>query len=276
MIITEKYILSYENKKYIMIVGSKRIKFLFDSESRLKLLVAIDEKPSRPCELADRLPMSRSAIQRNFKSFVDHGYAEKQNGRYRSTAGGSFILQACKDAIDTAQFVEDSGSVFDSLYDTGLNLTLNQFSDATITVATPHRPHAPMHHYIESVKETSSETVRGILPVFSYAFNDLHRTLLEEGVRSEVVTNETVLDVSLEPDQTVSDKVIDDEQLTIYVYSGPLSFGLSIFDECVFVGGYSNDGQFRVCLESSAVDVYKNAREVYEEYRRDANKITYS
>lgn len=251
----------------------ERIRFLTSSENRVQLLSAIEDGPARPSTLAEELPMSRSAIQRNLRSFVDRGWAARGDDGYRSTFGGRLILHRYRELADTVRLTEEYGQFLDALADTGLALTADDLESVTITAATPHDPHAPLQQYVDRIEELEVTVFRGISPVVSPVFSDAHQDLLSDADEVELVIDEPALSTSREAYSEAFADALESESLSLYVHPGPLSFGLSLFDTHAFVGAYDDTGQFIACFEGDSDRFLGRVADVYETYRADARPV---
>jgi predicted transcriptional regulator len=251
----------------------ERIRFLTSSENRVRLLSAIEDEPARPSTLAEELPMSRSAIQRNLRGFVDRGWATRGDEGYRCTFGGRLILNRYRELVGTVRLTEEYGRFLDSLADAGLALTADDLESVTITAATPHDPHAPLQRYADRIAELDVTTFRGIAPVVSPVLNDAHQDLLSDADEIELVVDEPALSTSREAYSEAFTDALETESLSLYVHPEPLSFGLSLFDTHAFVGAYDDTGQFIACFEDDSERFLGRVADVYETYRADARPI---
>jgi predicted transcriptional regulator len=251
----------------------ERIRFLTSSENRVRLLSAIEDEPARPSTLAEELPMSRSAIQRNLRSFVERGWAARGDGGYRCTFDGRLILHRYRELADTVRLTEKYGRFLDALADAGLALTADDLESVTITAATPHDPHAALHWYTDRIAELDVTTFRGIAPVVSPVLNDAHQGLLSAADEVELVLDEAALSTSRESYSEAFADALEHETLSLYVHPESLSFGLSLFDDHAFIGVYDDSGQSVACFEGDSERFLARVVDVYETYRADARPI---
>lgn len=245
------------------------IRFLTSSEHRTRLLSALEDGPARPSTLLEELPMSRSSIQRNLRSFVERGWVSRGEEGYRCTFGGRLVLHRYRDLAGTVRLVEEYGPFLDALADTGLALTRDDLETVSVTAATPNDPHAPLHRYADRVSELESTTFRGLAPVVSPLFKDVHRTPIARASDAELVIDEEAFSTSRTGYPEALAAAVEADALELYVHPGTLSFGLSVFDDYAFAGAYDDAGQFVACFESGDASFRERVREIYEE-RRDA------
>jgi predicted transcriptional regulator len=249
------------------------IRFLTSSENRIRLLETLEDEPARPATLAEKLPMSRSSIQRNLRAFGERGWVVRTDDGYRCSFGGRLLLHRYRDLASTAHLTDEYGRFLDALADAGLALSPDDLEDVTITTATRHDPHAPLRWYADRVAEVDTTTFRGIAPVVSPLFNDAHRALISTVVDAELVIDEDGLSTSRTGYPEALATAIETDTLELYVHPDSLSFGLSLFDEDAFVGAYDDAGQFVACFEGSDDDFRERVRTVYEEHRAAARTV---
>lgn len=253
--------------------ADERIRYLTASENRVNLLSALEDGPVRPSALAGELSISRSAIQRNLRAFLERGWARRTDEGYVPTFGGRLVLHRYRELVETVGFVEEYGEYLDALADVGLALTPADFEAMTITTATRNDPHAPLRRYAARVAGLDATSFRGITPVVSPVFNRAHRELLSETVDAELIIDEDALSASQTGYPDALEDAIEADTLTLYVHPGSLSFGLSLFDGRAFVGIYDESGQFVACFESGADSFCERVRTVYEHHREAARPI---
>lgn len=248
------------------------VRFLATSQNRVSLLEALDRGPLRPAEICKQLSLSRSATHRNLSDLTEKGWAKRVDEGYTATVGGRLVLGAYNELEETVRLVSEYGSSLEPLVDAGLTLSPAILDDAAITTATENDPHAPLRHYVERIREIELDRFRGITPVVSPLFNEAHQPVLSDGSDAELLLGSSALSTSKDDYETEFDSAMTADGLTLYVHPDPLSFGLSIVDEWVFLGAYEG-GQFVACFEWADPDVRAEAMAAYESYRAAASVI---
>lgn len=248
------------------------VRFLATSQNRVALLEALDDGPLRPVEICERLSLSRSATHRNLRDLTDRGWAKRVDDGYIATVCGRLVLGAYNELEETVRLVAEYGSSLEPLADAGLTLSPATLDDAAVTTATENDPHAPLRHYVERVHEIELDRFRGITPVVSPLFNEAHQPVLSEGADAELLLGSSALSTSKTDYETEFDSAMTADGLTLYVHPDPLSFGLSIVDERVFLGAYEG-GQFVACFEWTDPEIRAEAIEAYESYRAAASEV---
>lgn len=251
----------------------ERIRFLAASENRVQLLSTLDDGPVRPSRLVDELSMSRSAIQRNLRAFLERGWATRAEEGYVSTFGGRLLLYRYRELAETVEFVEEYGEYLDTLAEAGLPLTPEDLETVTITTATRNDPHAPLRRYATRVADLRARTFQGIAPVVSPVFNRAHGEVLSETVDAELIVDEDTLSASRSAYPEALDGALEADSLGLYVHPGSLSFGLSLFEDHAFAGIYDESGQFVACFDGGAESFRERVGAVYERHREAARSV---
>lgn len=240
---------------------------LFASSHRLALLRELRSSPADTKTLTDALSISRVTVQRHLNHCSDHGWVRKVDGRYELTPVGDRVCAATTTYLDRLTVLEENSDVIDSLAAIDGSFDPLLLSDATVSVAKPTDPHEPIYHYRNAIADTTTETVRGILPIFSELLIEVHRDLLDAGVETELVAPRPVLEAAPLP---VSE--LPSPKFAVYMLEETLEFGVTLTDERTFVGTYDN-GAFVACIESTEPAFREWACEIYERYHQQATRV---
>ena len=240
---------------------------LFASPHRLALLRELGAEPADTQSLTDRVSASRVTVQRHLNQCSELGWVRKAEGRYELTPVGEYVCEAAATFLDRLSVLEAHEDVIDNLaaIDDAFDPIL--LSDATVSVADATNPHQPIIHYRNGMKETTTETVRGITPVFSELLVEVHDELLADGVATELVAPRSVLEAAPPPADDIPPSMF-----TLYALEESVDFGVTLTDDTAFVGVY-DDGTFEACIESSEPAFREWVADVYESYRDRAVRI---
>ncbi|NGM68308.1 hypothetical protein G6M89_04670 [Natronolimnobius sp. AArcel1] len=240
---------------------------LFASSHRLALLRELRSNPADTKTLTDTLSISRVTVQRHLNHCSNHGWVQKVNGQYELTPVGERVCTATMTYLDRLTVLEENSDVIDSLATIDDSFDPLLLSEATVSVAKPTDPHEPIYHYRNAMADTTSETVRGILPIFSELLIEVHRDLLDAGVESELVAPRPVLEAAPIPISELPSPIF-----TVYMLEETLEFSVTLTDDRTFVGTYDT-GTFVACIESTEPAFREWATEIYERYRRHATRV---
>lgn len=75
---------------------------LAEDPSLYDTLVALDEQPANPTDIAERVKVSRTTSHEWIDTLLDRGWARRRDdGQYELTAGGRLVLQECNCCFET-------------------------------------------------------------------------------------------------------------------------------------------------------------------------------
>lgn len=242
---------------------------LFASPHRLALLRELQSEPADTQALTGRISASRVTVQRHLNQCSELGWVRKAEGRYELTPVGERVCGAATAFLDRLSVLESHEGVIDRLAAIDDEFDPLLLGDATVSVADETNPHEPIIHYRNGMKETTTEMVRGMTPVFSELLVEVHDELLSDGVETELLAPYSVLEAAPPPADDIPPSMF-----TVYALEDSLDFGLTLTDDTVFVGAY-DDGTFAACIESDEPAFCEWVADVYERYRERAVRIPF-
>lgn len=251
----------------------KHTQFLSGSRSRARLLSCLDETPQYPRELTETLGLSRRGVQRNLSALVERGWAEKVSGKYRLTTRGTLIARQYSDFCTTLATIEEYEVFFTYLPDCAHVPSPKWLHDAELVVATPERPHAPIEQYASSLRHCSTTTVRGILPVLSHYYEDIHADLQEYDIEVELVIDKSTVEATRNCDIETFEAAIQLDTFTLYAQPESIEFGLTLADHRGIMSAYDDQGRIQASVECGDSAFLDWANEVYRRYRDNARLI---
>lgn len=228
----------------------EQVAFLVGSEHRVATMEALRDGSARPCELERSLSASRATVQRALSGLDERDWVDKRDGEYRLTGAGLFVLRAYHHLADVVEAADDIGeplSLLDSVTD---DLPVAALRTATATTATAKTPHAPIERYATLLERADVDSVRGICPVLSPVFNEVHQPLVEAGVDIELVIDEQTLAAAEELAPERHAAAMASDSFAVYVVED-LDFGASLFGDWAMVGAYDEQGRFRAALDAT-------------------------
>jgi predicted transcriptional regulator len=247
----------------------EQVAFLVGSEHRVAVMTALRSGSARPCELERTLVASRATVQRALSGLCDRGWVEKRAGEYRLTGAGLLVYRAYEQLTDVVETVEDVGRPLSLLDSVTAELPVTALRDATATTATSKTPHAPIERYAALLEDSDVDRLRGICPVLSPVFNEVHRPLFDDDVPIELIIDEQTLDAAedLTPDDHAA--ALDADSFTLLVVE-EIDFGMALFAEQAMIAAYDDQGRFRAALDTDTGPFVSWAEDLYDGYRSDA------
>ncbi|MFC5972823.1 helix-turn-helix transcriptional regulator [Halomarina salina] len=251
----------------------EQVAFLVGSEHRVATMEALRDGSARPCELEESLSASRATVQRALSGLDERDWVDKHDGKYRLTGAGTFVLRAYHDLADVVETADEVGEPL-SLLDTATDdLPIAALRSATATTATATTPHAPIERYASLLERTDIDELRGICPVLSPVFNEVHRPLFEAGVPIELVIDEETLAAAEELTPENHTVALESDSFTLYVADEALDFGASLFGDSAMVAAYDDQGRFRASLDSTDDALVDWTADLFEGYRDRAHVL---
>ncbi|WP_246279775.1 helix-turn-helix transcriptional regulator [Natronomonas salina] len=199
-------------------------RFLADSPDRRRVLTRLADEPGTPAELASALPLSRRSVQRHLGQFADRDWVAKRDGAYHLTTTGELVVAEHTAYLEALQGIDDHGDVYRHLPDADHAPDPRWLDDATVTRASTEAPQAPVHSYLDSVRDFETDRVRMISPVLSRLFHDVHADLALEGTHTELVLSAATIDRARELNPTEFEIVVSVGVLDLYRHPDDVAF----------------------------------------------------
>lgn len=245
----------------------EQVRFLAASEHRVDTLRSLTAAPMSAPELCDDLDVSRATVHRILDSFEEFGWVRRGDEGYRTTSAGQIVLRRFEDVCDAVTEV-DSLSDFLAAFERAHDLPL-PLSDFHVETATPTDPYAATEYFIDSVP-TDSSRLDALLPTIVPAFNRACEPLVEREASIRMVLAQSAAETTQRsyPDDFEQARSLD--CLSLWISPESFGFGLSVFDEDVFLGGYDDGGHLQAVLHSTDEDLREWAQSVFEAFLDDA------
>ncbi|GGN90359.1 MULTISPECIES: helix-turn-helix transcriptional regulator [Haloarcula] len=248
-------------------------RFLADSPDRLALLERLADEPGTPSDLDDDLGQSRRSVQRNLAAFAERGWARKHDGAYDLTTAGRLITRRHRSYLDALAAIESWEPLF-------AHLPADQaprpehLADATLVGSEPDQPQAPVSHYVESIASASTDSIRMLSPVLSRLFHDAHAGQVLDGVTHELVLDGPTVQRAREQNPAEFATVVGVPGFSLYRHPDPLSFGLTLTDDRVFLLAYDDQGQLHALADGSDPAFYEWASTCFERHRDRSEHVS--
>lgn len=250
----------------------EHIAFLAGSENRVRVLEALRERPYRQSELTERCGVSRSTAHRILGGLSERDWVRKDDGQYRTTAGGEFVLDRYETLEAAIERVEERGSFLNRLGGLATTLPPAALGEATVVSTTPEDPQAAIGYLAETIATATAETFYAISPIVSPMLNEAAWGLIEAGAHMELLIDTSVLDASRVAYPAALEDAYRIENFELYVHPGDLDFSLTILDGRVLVGAFDERGILRECLDGTDEALVEWATTVYEDHRAAAER----
>lgn len=245
----------------------EQVRFLAASEHRVAILRSLTSESLSPAQIRDEHDASRATVHRVLDSFTEFGWVRQADSGYVTTSAGRIVLnhfESVRDAAAEVESLSDFLSEFERAHE--LPLPLDEYH---VVTATRTEPYAAMEYFADSLP-TDASRLRALLPTVVPMFNRACEPLVEGDASIQLVLSRSAAETSQGsyPSDFESARSID--SLSLFVSPETFKFGLSVFDDDVFLGGYDGRGYLRTCLHSSDDDLCEWASSVFRTFRSDA------
>ncbi|WP_254523866.1 helix-turn-helix transcriptional regulator [Natrinema caseinilyticum] len=237
------------------------------------VLRALLVQPLDRREIEETLEVSRATSHRFVRWLEEHGYGERVDDRYRLTGLGTVVADGlCKFEayLRTARRLDP---LFEYICEDHEELVIEPFADATVTVATPADPYAPIARFLSLLRESDSFSGFNTTHMIPPGTEESGDRLLEDRTVELVYVPRTVEALRDESDADLS-RAIDEGDVTVRTREA-LPYGLAVFDERVGIGGYDDEtGTMRVFVDTDAAIAREWALWVFESIRADSRPLS--
>ncbi|QFU84073.1 transcriptional regulator [Natronorubrum aibiense] len=237
------------------------------------LLRALLAEPLERRDLEAELEVSKATSHRFVRWLEEHGYGERVDGRYRLTGLGRVVADGvCKfeGYLRTARRLDP---LFEYICEDHEEFVIEPFADATVTVATPSDPYAPIARFLSLLRE--SESFRGFntTHMIPPGAEDSADRLLEDRTAELVYVPDAVEALRDESDTALA-TAIDEGNVAVRTRDA-LPYGLALFDDRVGIGGYDEEtGTMRVFVDTDAAIAREWATRVFDSIRADSRPVS--
>lgn len=243
---------------------------LHDVVKRASVFDALSDGPLSAADLADRVDMSRSTVHRTTQSFVDAGLLEKRDSEFTLSGLG----HALASELDTFRMRVDADArlepFFNTVGPTDVDLPVECFADARVTVPKARRPHFAVERIIDLIEE--SDSMRMFSSVISPVYVDAALRAMASGTDIEVVFDGEVLDIIVAEFQDQAMEGFETGRFTVHVHDD-VPFELFLFDDAIGMAAHDDHGIARVFVETDCDEAYDWANDLFERYRVEADSV---
>ncbi|SFB83956.1 Predicted transcriptional regulator, contains HTH domain [Halobiforma haloterrestris] len=250
------------------------IAYLVRSEHRVPILVALAARPRSRADLRELTGASSSTVRRTLRAFEDRAWIRRTGNRYEATQLGTLVATTMEELIDRLETERALRDVWHLLPDEERGFTIEMCADATVTVAEPTDPYAPVNRFESLLQETSEFRFVGSDLALFEPCKDVFRRRIVGGMETEVVDPPDVARYILETYPDYCSALFESGNLTLLVHDELPPYGIGIFDERIAVGCYERtSGTVRVLLDTDDPAAREWAESVYGAARREARPL---
>lgn len=238
---------------------------LTDRHSYLRALI---DQPRSKRDLEDVLDGSRSTLDRALRELSDAGLAKYEEGMWKPTPLGrccyrtrEAYLNRLENFAEAAPLVNElsSGSPIDSAFVIG----------ADLHESVPSTPDAIMQTLLDSVEGGRDVSVATPVIVTGFAEEFYERVSCGENYSLELLVPPDVFERTRAEFPTLTDELLNDENVTLHSASIPFSFGLWIVDSAEAGIIIFTDHGMRGIIVNDTIDALDWATDQFECVKQD-------
>lgn len=246
----------------------KEIKFLTNSDSRIKLLQCLIDKPQTLKSLQKSTNLSNSSISTNMSQLEEKRYVINENDVFLITNKCKILFISISNLIKSVNILNEDFSFVNSHKIE--NYEFNSFKDL------------PMLAECELVKSSSvdifkvfnvfkefaieSEYVKTIFPFMHPQILEILEWWIENDIEVKLILDEEVFDIFMDEVK----KYGTEHKIFAKATDKPIEFVLIVTDKGIVIGSYRDDGKFdqNAVYTSTSEDAILWANNAFEEYER--------
>ncbi|MFC6725047.1 helix-turn-helix transcriptional regulator [Halobium palmae] len=251
------------------------IRFLANSENRIRVLSALDQGTATRRQLQEETGVPRSSTARALTEAEERGWVVSEGSEYRITPHGEGMVSEIRGTIESTQGIRHLGETIKWLPEPAQALDFQNFRDARITVPTEDNPTAPFDRGLELIRVAN--VYRGLtqnsLPQYMKEIVD---RVERDSIDFEGVIEADFVEVLREDRQRagVWSPIVD----RMWVYDGHVPVNLHVLDETVVIwlcdeNHEGDDVIVKGLLETADSVVVQWAESLYAEYRDEATPL---
>ncbi|WP_247003615.1 helix-turn-helix transcriptional regulator [Halosolutus gelatinilyticus] len=229
------------------------IGYLSGSPVRVAILDELTDGPAKPADLVSATDVSRTTVHRSLTELGDRGWIDRVDGGYAATTIGELALETYRRARTRFRTIERFEPFLAHVDVDAAELEVDWLETAELVTASETRPHQPVEWYADRVAVAAEEGAefRGVSPVVNRQLVQIHTPIIEGGTQTSLVIDEATCRAAAEQYAPQFRESIALDHYELYVTEKPLSTGLSLAGETVFLGAYDSNGRLVVVLEST-------------------------
>ena len=250
------------------------IAFLTRSKHRIVTLDALSEEPHSREELLEITDVSSSTIRRTLREFEERSWMSREGRRYEATQLGRFVADGVKDAVERIEVERELREVWELLPIDSHDLTVDMFSDATVTLAKATNPYGPVDRFLSLLENTGRFRFVGFdMAIVELCKDEVYRHVVN-GMRADIVDPPSVSRYVIDEYPDYYEEIMQTDNFSVRVHDDLPDYGIILFDERVGITAYETDsGAVRVLLDTDDTEVCEWAESKYESYLSESRSL---
>ena len=223
------------------------IRFLAQSEIRLKILSELNKRPDNVRGLVKETKINYSSVSNNVSKLEENNYIKKFDGKYYVNPMAKIYFKTLMDFKKSIEIVKDFNS-FWYKHDIGqMSLdsvrNINDLKNSKLIETTPldiYRTHTTIKNQL-----LKSKDVKAIFPYLHPEYPRLLERILKNGGSIELILPREISRAIMGPiDENLKKNAIRKGNLKLHTVRGELNLYLTICDRTMSLGLFKTDGSF--------------------------------
>lgn len=246
--------------------------YVVDIARRIPFLAELREGSRTATQLEETLDTSRTTVHRATSTLESHGLVERAGDQFHLTDLGSLVASAGCSFQQRASQAKRLTPVYDMLAEPPVRPDPKLFVDATVTVAEPGDPYAPVRRFMTVVRDAASLKWFDTAPVPPTTHEVLSGELLN-GMTADLMFEPQLTRTLQSNHPTLADDIGAMEKVTLFVHNH-LPFGLAVVDDRVGIGATCPEtGILRVFTDTTDPGAVEWGEALFEDYRSEATPL---
>lgn len=252
----------------------ERIALLARSTARVTLLRELmRETELDRDELADRVDVSRTTLQRNLNTLTAAGWVRESGRTYRITKAGDAVARTFEESVETVRITERLLPFLRSVPAEAFDADVRTFADADIVLPNPPDPYSIFDRHVRALEEM--DECRATVPFTGLRAHEAVRDrIVEHGARADLVVEPDVAETLRTDSRYASlyDEMAATGRYRVYVHARPLAYALYLVDDTVQLIAHE-EHEPQALIETDDEDAVSWAEAAFEEYKREATPL---
>lgn len=234
-------------KMYVNNGINDEIRFLAQSEIRLKILSELNKRPDNVRGLVKETKITYSSVSSNVSKLEENNYIRKFNGKYYVDPMARIYFKTLMDFKKSIEIIKDFHSFWykHNLGQMSINSmrNINDLKNSKLIETTPldiYKTHTTIKNQLFNSKD-----VKAIFPYLHPEYPKLLERILKNGGSIELILPREITSAIMRPiDETLKKNSIKKGKLKIRTVKEDLNLYLTICDKNMSLGLFKTDGSF--------------------------------
>lgn len=223
------------------------IRFLAQSEIRLKILSELYKRPDDVRGLVKKTKITYSSVSSNINKLEENNYIKKVEKKYYLNHMAKIYLKTLMDFKRSVDIINNYDSFWNRHDITQLSMdsmkNITDLKNAQLIETTPLDIYKT--HNATKSQLIESKDVKAIFPYLHPEYPKIIETILENGGSVKLIVPKTIFKAMMTPvSSKLKNTAIKQGKLKVYTVTAELNLYLTICDGKMSLGLFKNDGSF--------------------------------